>query len=334
MTRRYEEFDFGDRIGVGTVGTIYRVVEKASGQLMALKLLSPAVSSDKNIVARFEREMLILSKLNHPNIVAYYGDGKHQDQLFYVMELINGGTLKEILQSSGTFTWQEAGECGRQIASALQHAHNHGIIHRDLKPGNVFLDESGESKLGDFGIARDMRAIDLTETGLTVGTYAYMAPELIRGNRDITGQVDLYALGCVLFEMLTGRPPYVGDNFAAIFDQHLSSDPPSLQAMGVNCPPEFDRLITSLLAKSPEDRPFNARSVQGILGELLSTSEPMAENLTSQDRAAAAVKPLQLRLQHLAKTQTPHERSWKIVGIVGLTVIVTVLIMSLLRDFF
>ena len=88
MTRRYEEFDFGDRIGVGTVGTIYRVVEKDSGQLMALKLLSPAVSSDKNIVARFEREMLILSKLNHPNIVAYYGDGKHQDQLFYQQHLL------------------------------------------------------------------------------------------------------------------------------------------------------------------------------------------------------------------------------------------------------
>ena len=120
--------------------------------------------------------MLILSKLNHPNIVAYYGDGKHDGQLFYVMELIHGGTLKEVLQRGGPLTWQETAECGRQIASALQHAHNHGIIHRDLKPGNVFFTEDGQMKLGDFGIARDLRSNDLTDAGLTVGTYAYMAP--------------------------------------------------------------------------------------------------------------------------------------------------------------
>ena len=135
---RFEEFEDIEQIGNGTVGTVYRAVRKPTGQTVALKLLLPAASHDKQISARFEREMVILERLNHPNIVNYYGGGIHDGQLFYAMELVEGGSLRDVLTRNGNITWDEAVECGWQVCSALQHAHNHGVIHRDLKPANLF----------------------------------------------------------------------------------------------------------------------------------------------------------------------------------------------------
>lgn len=296
-TLNLQNFQLGETIGVGTVGTIFRATRNGSNEEWAIKVLSAAVSNDKLVAKRFEREINILAKLDHPNIVSYFGHGQTDKQLFYAMELVDGGTLKKVLKR-GAFSWQEVAECGRQISSALQHAHNHGIIHRDLKPGNVFLTKLGQLKLGDFGIARDLRSTDLTDIGLTVGTYAYMAPELIRGEREITGNVDLYALGCLMFEMLTGRTPYLGDNFAQIFEQHLKSEPPSVTDLGYPCPKEMDSLINQLLEKDPADRPFNARTVQGVLGELCAANTPTETNVN--DRGASSVRPVQIQ-QSLAR---------------------------------
>ncbi|MEM7312537.1 MAG: serine/threonine-protein kinase [Planctomycetota bacterium] len=284
-----DDYELGEQIGAGTVGTIFRVTSKATGDVRAVKILSPAVSNSEIVVSRFKREMLVLEKLNHPNILGYFGGGEQDGQLFFVMELINGGTLKEMLTANGRLTWREAAECMRQMAAALQHAHNFGIIHRDFKPGNIFVTQDGSLKLGDFGIARDTREQDLTEAGLTVGTYSYMPPELIRGDEGVTGQVDLYAMGCVLFELLTGSPPYQGDNFVQIFDQHLTSQPPPLSEYGVtDCPPKLEQLVHHLMQKKPEDRPFNARWVQGFLGDLLDAPADIAE--PTEDRAAGEVK--------------------------------------------
>lgn len=309
------EYELSERLGTGTVGTIFLARKKATGDVFAVKFLSPAVSSNNLIVSRFTREMLILEKLSHPNILAYYGGGKHDEQLFYLMEYVRGGTLKDLLSKGGPLSWTEAAEAGRQIAAALQHAHNHGIIHRDLKPGNVFVTESGELKLGDFGIARDTHERDLTDAGLTVGTYSYMAPELVRGERAITGQVDLYALGCVLFELLAGSPPYAGDNFAQIFDQHLKSEPPSIRSRGADCPEQFDKMIQQLLSKKPEDRPFNARWVQGFLGDLL---EPSGATIpfSPDDRRANEINLAQQMLSDRVSHQfgDAREVSWAKLG--------------------
>jgi serine/threonine protein kinase len=212
--------------------------------------------------------MTILERLRHPNIIAYYGGGVENGQLYYVMELVRGGTVKELLAGGQALPWRVVVEISRQICSALQFAHNHGVIHRDLKPGNLFLKRSGEVKLGDFGIARDITAADLTDTGLTVGTHAYMAPEQITGDNTISGKADLYALGCCMFEMLTGRKVFDGENFAQLFEQHLRRDPPHVKDSVPNCPEELDAIVYQLLAKSPEDRPFNARQVQAVMLKL------------------------------------------------------------------
>lgn len=271
--RKISEFDVGDVLGVGTVGTIYRATEKATGQQVAIKKLHPGVSQDPLIRARFRREMSILERLSHPHIVSYFGGGEDDGTLFYVMELIDGGTVKSLLQIKGVFDWQIVAELTRQISSALQYAHNHGVIHRDLKLSNLFLSRTGEVKLGDFGIARDLDLSDLTAAGMTVGTHAYMAPEQITADQAVSGKADLYSLGCCLFEMLVGRTPFQGDNFAQLFEQHLRSPAPHVRDFVRSCPPEMDSIIDRLLEKNPEDRPFNARQVQALMLQLVADAD-------------------------------------------------------------
>lgn len=269
MKRQFEEFELGDIIGTGTVGSIYRATDLLQGEVRAVKVLQHGVSQDQNIVSRFEREMLILSKLNHPNIVSYYGGGRTDDgRLFYVMELVEGGTLKQVLRSHHKLSWHETINYGIQLCSALQHAHNHSIIHRDLKPANLFLTYEGQLKLGDFGIALDAGESDLTASGMTVGSWLYMAPEQIRGDDRITGQADLYSLGCLFYEMLTGNPPFQGSTFPVIFEQHLKESPTPLHLNAPETPDSLQKIVLQQLAKSPQERPFNARTIQGVMSEL------------------------------------------------------------------
>jgi serine/threonine-protein kinase len=177
------------------------------------------------MLKRFEREIDILKRLTHPNIVKYYGGGTHQGQRWYAMELVDGGSLQDILKKKKRLSWDQAVQVGRQLCAALEVAHNAGIIHRDLKPANLFVTKKGKIKLGDFGIARDTEATALTAAGKTVGTYAYMAPEQIQGNVPISRKTDLYATGCLLYEVLTGQTPFVADNPAEMLMQHLNDDP-------------------------------------------------------------------------------------------------------------
>lgn len=268
LRRELEEFDLSEVIGSGTVGTVYRALDRKTGRQVAVKVLLPSISRDQNVRARFARETSILEKLDHPNVVAYCGGGVTEGKLFYAMELVEGPTLEEILRRRRKLSWQETVECAWQICSALQHAHNHGIVHRDVKPSNLFLSPEGELKLGDFGIALDTGESELTETGLTVGSYQYMAPEQVRGDHRVSGQTDLYALGCTMYRMIAGHLPFQGSNFAQIFDQHLHVAPTSLRVEVEDCPEELDRVVCDLLAKEPSDRPINARVVQGRIAQI------------------------------------------------------------------
>ncbi len=262
-------FKLLEPLGIGTVGVVYRAESPDIDQPVAVKLLHPNISHDQNIVNRFQREVAIMERLNHPHIVRNFGGGIMDGQYFYAMQLLDRGNLRDLIKQHGPLTWQQTAAYAEHIASALQYAHNHGIIHRDLKPSNLFFDRDGKLLLGDFGIARDTREADITDAGITVGTYAYMSPEQIRGDKSITGKADLYSLGCVMVEMLTGSPPFPGANFAEIWTQHLHETPASMRERGVDCPEWLDDLILQLLNKDPDQRPFNARAVQGILKEHL-----------------------------------------------------------------
>ncbi len=300
MPRLYlSDFELGTVLGVGTVGTIYdgrvrtdiEVSPSAAqlvGQDLAIKVLHPNISSDELIRARFRREMLILERLQHPNIIGYFGGGSEDGHYFYVMQRVDGGTIKDLIVTSGHLSWPVVVDVARQVGSALQCAHNHGVIHRDLKPSNLFLTRDAQVKLGDFGIARDQHSADLTHQGLTVGTHAYMAPEQITGDTTISGKADLYALGCCMFEMLSGQKVFLGENFAQLFEQHLRMRPPRVSSRVPDVPPELDDIIDQCLAKLPEDRPFNARAVQGVMltiGEKYGLSKPPASTEASRSTA-------------------------------------------------
>lgn len=262
-------FKLGEQLGMGTVGVVYRATSPDIDEPVAVKLLHPNVSGDENIVNRFEREIMIMERLNHPHIVRHYGGGIMEGQHFYAMQLLDHGSLKDRLAKGGPLPWQIATVYTIQIASALQHAHNYGIVHRDLKPSNLFFDAEGNLVLGDFGIARDTHSAEITDHGVTVGTYAYMAPEQIQADARMDYKADLYSLGCVMYEMLTGHPPFTGANFAQVWDQHLHHQPIGLREKGVDCPEWLAKIVVQLLEKDPHDRPFSARTVQGYLKQHL-----------------------------------------------------------------
>jgi serine/threonine protein kinase len=262
-------FRLRDQVGAGTVGVVFRAESPDIAEPVAVKLLHPSVSSDRQVVDRFEREVMIMERLNHPHIVRHYGGGMMDGQYFYAMQLLDHGSLKDRLLRERRLSWPQAAAYAAQIASALQHAHNHGIIHRDLKPSNLFFTADGKLVLGDFGIARDTQTADITADRITVGTYAYMSPEQICADRNISGSADLYSLGCVMYEMLTGRPPFAGANFAQVWEQHLHKPPRPIREQGIDCPDWLERLALQLLAKQPRERPFNARAVEGILRQHL-----------------------------------------------------------------
>ena len=339
-----DEYQLGPAIGVGTVGAIHAATVKATGEQVAVKLLHPSVSRDPLIRARFEREMLILSRLSHPNIIRYDGGGEKDGQLFYVMELVEGGTVRDLLQGGSTLTWQEVVSCTRQICSALQCAHNHGVIHRDLKPANLFLTREGQVKLGDFGIARDTTSTDLTGQGLTVGTHAYMAPEQITGDEDITGKADLYALGCCMYEMLTGQKPFNGENFAQLFEQHLRAKPPRVGMMVPGCPAELDEVVDRLLAKNPLERPFNARQVQGVMHQIIDKYQLTVEvqpqhndetgktDVGAHEAIEKGRQQLKRRIAARLGQNGARDISWGMIGLISIVLAVVVAILMMLQD--
>ena len=285
--RKIGPFILGKQIGAGGMGVVYKAIYVENGKEVALKVLPPGLAGDPKMLQRFEREINILKRLVHPNIVKYYGGGTHQGQRWYAMEFIDGGSLQDILKKRKRLTWDQAIQVGRQLCAALEVAHNAGIIHRDLKPANLFVTRKGKIKLGDFGIARDTEATALTAAGKTVGTYAYMAPEQIQGNVPISKKTDLYATGCLLYEVLTGETPFLAANPAEMLMQHLNDDPYNVREKIPECPLALDGLIERMLAKNPDDRPYDALAVHTELTEILEKAQEVVSRVSPQALAAS-----------------------------------------------
>lgn len=262
-------FELIERIGEGGMGVVYRARYVVNGREVAVKML-PADVSDKIVLARFEREMEVLKNLRHINIVRCFGGACEDKQRFYAMELIPGGSLEDVLQSRGKLSWEQVVEYGRQMCAALACSHAAGVVHRDVKPSNFLIAADGSLKLSDFGLATVVAARRITAAGKTAGTLLYMSPEQIRGG-DITPASDLYALGCVFYELLTGRPPFVGDSPAATLHMHCKQEIPRASQIALDCPPAFDDLIRRMMAKAPADRPASAEAVSEELGQIASS---------------------------------------------------------------
>jgi eukaryotic-like serine/threonine-protein kinase len=261
-------FELEEQIGAGAMGVVYRARFVKNNRKVALKLLPPEIAANATLAARFQREMEVLKDLRHPNIVYCFGGLCEGDQWFYAMELVEGGTVASLIREQGRLGWRQALDIGQQVCAALAHAHVNGVIHRDVKPGNLLLTKAGKIKLSDFGLAQMAAESKLTAAGKTVGSLHYMAPEQIQGKPPISNKTDLYALGCVLFEMLTGRPPFTGEVMGELLQRHISDTPPLVSSFALDCPPQLELLVSNLLEKDPDRRPADADAVAHRLEEI------------------------------------------------------------------
>lgn len=264
------------------MGHVYRARYVPRNLEVAVKMVPEDVHNSTTL-ARFEREMEVLKELKHPHIVRTFGGVSEDKQRFYAMELMPGGTLEDELQQKGKLTWELVIEYGIQMCAALEYLHSKGVVHRDVKPSNFLKGNDGRIKLSDFGLASVVADRKITADGRTAGTFLYMAPEQIRGEK-VVPQTDLYALGCVLFELLTGKPPLIGETPAATLHKHCKQTPPRVTEFALDCPLSLERLIARLLEKSIDRRPQSAAEVARELRNVSSTIEvkaPRGKDLTT-----------------------------------------------------
>jgi serine/threonine protein kinase len=242
-------------VGRGGMGEVWQASDEVLGRPVALKLLLSRPGDD-TALGRFRLEAQTAARLSHRNVVAVYDFGTDQGRLYLVMELIDGRSLADELADHGPLPPQQVAAIGAGVATGLAVAHREGVIHRDIKPANLLLPSDGTVKIGDFGLARfaDESVAGLTVTGQVMGTTAYLAPE--RGLGHPAGPAsDVYALGCVLYQLLTGRPPFQADTAAAVVYQHVETSPRPIRGYRPDLPEPFDAYVLTMLSKDPERRP-------------------------------------------------------------------------------
>ncbi|WP_374928329.1 protein kinase [Kytococcus sedentarius] len=274
-----DRYDVEEPLGHGGMADVVAATDTRLGRRVAVKILREDLARDPAFVRRFESEALAAARLNHPGIVSVFDVGEDQPDTrgglprpFIVMEKVAGSTLRTVLDTEGQLPPTRAVSIAADVLNALAYSHEQGVVHNDIKPGNIMITEDGSVKIMDFGIAQALNDMTITvaQPDHVLGTAKYMAPELAHGER-AEPPSDVYALGCVLFEMLVGRPPFQGDS-AALVNQHLHVAPPRVSSAAPSVPPALEELIDQALAKHPADRPGSARemeiSLRGLLGDL------------------------------------------------------------------
>ncbi|HEX2026312.1 MAG TPA: Stk1 family PASTA domain-containing Ser/Thr kinase [Actinomycetota bacterium] len=283
-------YEIEDLLGQGGMARVFRGQDKVLGRTVAVKVLSPQFAGDDQFVARFRREAQAAAALNHPNIVSVYDTGDQGDVHYIVMEYVEGRTLRDVIRQDGPLLPERASEIAGSVARALASAHEGGLVHRDIKPGNIMLTRDGEVKVMDFGIARTSTGDTLTQTAAILGTASYLSPEQAQG-ATVDARSDIYSLGCVLYEMLTGRAPFTGDSPVSIAYKHVREDPVPPSHLNGDVPEELEAVVMKSMAKNPDNR--------------YQTAEEMREDL---DRAAAGMPTLATPLLGGEPTQAVTRR--------------------------
>jgi serine/threonine-protein kinase len=262
-------------LGRGGMGRVYLAHEEPGGGQAAVKVLAPELAQDTGFLQRFQREIEALGQLDHPNIVRFFQAGFQDGHYFYAMEYVKGLSFEELLHQAGRLPWPEVLDAAVQVAPALKHAHDRGIIHRDLKPPNLLRTPGGVVKLMDFGIAKVFASTRLTATGGVVGTAEYLSPEQAAG-KPVTKRSDLYSLGVVMYTLLAGRTPFVGDSFLDLLHKHRFSQFDRPQKLVPEIPYELDEVVCLLLEKDPANRPADGAVLQRILESIRRKQERKA----------------------------------------------------------
>ncbi|HSH21960.1 MAG TPA: protein kinase, partial [Candidatus Caenarcaniphilales bacterium] len=264
LTNRYRLVEL---LGEGGMATIYRGQDAQLGREVAVKVLRAEYGRDAAFVARFRQEAQAAASLNHPNVVNVHDFGMEAGDPYIVMELVEGGDLAQIIRERGALEPTTAARIAQQMADALEAAHAQGIIHRDIKPTNVLITRGGRVKVADFGIARAFSEAQLTMPGTTLGSVHYFSPEQARGEV-VTTASDIYSLGLVLFEMLTGRRAWTGDSPGAVAVARLAADAPTASSVRPEVPPALDAIVRAALRRVPAERPTGAE-ISTALGRFI-----------------------------------------------------------------
>ncbi len=317
-----------EEIGRGGMGTVYKARDVELDRIVAIKVLSPYLVGEPHLVQRFMREARVAANLDHPNIVSIYDIGGEGGYYYFVMKYLEGRPLKEIIAQRGPLPLDEVVSIVRQLAFALDYAHQQNLVHRDVKPGNVIIGSDGHATLTDFGLAKVVESMKLTASGETMGTLEYMAPEQARG--ETSPASDIYSLGVITYEMLTGRLPFQGTNQATLLYQHLHEPPPPPHRWNPAVLPEVEQVVLKAMAKEPAERYATASEMARALEQAVRRVPfPAPAQRPAEPEKVAPLPPRKVR--PIPSFFPPllgwiRRRRWAILGSIGGVLLLLVLV--------
>jgi serine/threonine-protein kinase len=259
------EYKITEKLGQGGMATVFKAIQTTLKRPAAIKVLDPQMARDNSLLARFHQEAISAANLEHPHIVPIYEVDEALGLHFIAMKYINGKSLKDVIAREGRLVLPRVQYLMDQVAEALDYAHERGFVHRDVKPGNVMVEATDYAYLTDFGLSRAILSSQLTVAGTVMGTPDYMSPEQVRGDEDIDQRTDIYSLGVMLYEMLTGQVPFSGLAPAAVIMAQLTQPPPSVQTLCPDLPDEVDTVVQRATAKERSERYETAGSLAAAL---------------------------------------------------------------------
>jgi serine/threonine-protein kinase len=329
---------------------VYRARDRLLDRPVAIKVLFPELSVDRAFVERFRREAQAAANLSHPNIVPVFDWGEDGGTYFIVMEFVDGQPLSAVLRASGPLPPSRVADIGTHVAAALAYAHRHGVVHRDVKPGNVLITDDGQVKVTDFGIARAVNTEEsLTQTGAVMGTATYFSPEQAEGV-GVDSRSDIYSLGVVLFEMVAGRPPFLGESPVSVASKHVRDQPPPLRDLAPTVPVALEAVIAKAMAKSPDQRYATADELRTDLlrfadGRPVSAGDPGATRVqqavgttgvigaVGHTQAVPAAGPLPGGEKVDSEEEARRKRTRRLVIVlIALLVVLAIIVFFLVKD--
>jgi len=279
-----ERYQIIEELGKGGMGKVYKVLDKEINAKVALKLINPEISADKKTIDRFRNELKLSRDITHKNVCRMYDLNKEERVYYITMEYVSGEDLKSFIRRAGPLGVGKTTFIAKQMCDGLAEAHKLGVVHRDLKPQNIMIDREGNARIMDFGIARSLKAKGITGTGMMIGTPEYMSPEQAEA-KEIDNRSDIYSIGVILYEMVTGRVPFEGDTPLSIAMKHKSELPQNPKELNAQIPDNISRLILKCLEKDKDKRYQNAE-------EVFSDLAGIEEGIPSTERVVPKRKPI------------------------------------------
>jgi serine/threonine protein kinase/Tfp pilus assembly protein PilF len=290
LAGRYEIIE---ELGKGGMGKVYKALDRDINEKIAVKIIRPEISTNKDIIQRFQNELKMARTITHRNVCRMHDLGKDGDTRFITMEYVSGEDLKKSIRRMGPLTVRKAISIGKQICHGLSEAHRLGVYHRDLKPHNIMIDREGNAKIMDFGIALSQKAKGITDSNVIIGTPQYLSPEQVEGKK-IDQRSDIYSLGVILFEMVTGQVPFDGDTTLSIAVKHKTEIPRDPKELNAQIPEELSQLILKCMEKAPEER---YQTADELCSELTQIEDEFSTTETAISRKESKIKPLGLSLK-------------------------------------